>query len=497
MKKILSILCIGAAVTMTANAQQALQEQNTYLMMPFGLSPSYTGLGGGTEIGLSYRNHWSGVVNSPARLGLLVSSAFSERVGMGLTASNFSGGIFSQNQVAINYTYHIPLSDENKLSLSMQASYHESSISNTHSNVDFASDPLLSSRMGLRQSIFNGGASALFSTSLVELGVYSPNLFRNTTQNENTYQLNFDQTMYGPAALFHAGIKKELGDGSILRITGIGRSQRALPFNYEASASYHLKQKVLLGASIRQQGLLGFHGGYTTGNVRFMYSYELPGSNIEGKMAQAHEVNLILVLGGSGSEEPGGSGNTKKKKNQVDDNTERIEKLNNNLQYQSDNFKKYKETTDGRLDNIESKLENISQAPPAPPSKPAPAPNKSMEERIRTLVDQYDQMNKPGIKADEKARIKASYDKEAEEINQQLSKDKKSLELIAGAFGVESNAKKVAAELNGKGVKASVFKRSDKELFYISAGSHKDIRKALEQKAALNTKGTYTWIYVK
>lgn len=496
MKKILSILCISAAASFTASAQQALQEQNTYLLMPFGLSPSYSGLSGGTEIGLNYRNHWSGVVNAPARLGLLVSSAFSEKVGVGLSASNFSGGIFSQNHVALNYTYHIPFSDENKLSLSMQASYHESSISSTNSNVDFGTDPLLASRAGLRQSLFNGGAAALFSTPLLEVGVYSPNLFRNTTQNENTYQLNFDQTMYGPAALFHAGIKKELGDGSMLRITGIGRSQRALPFNYEASLSYHIKQKVLLGASIRQQGLTAFHGGYTTNNVKFMYSYELPGSNIQGRMAQAHEVNLILVLGSSGAEETGG-GSNKKKKNQVDDNTERIEKLNNNLQYQSDNFKKYQEKTDGRLDEIETKLENVSKAPPAEPAKPAPTPSKSMEERIRTLVDHYDQMNKPGVKADEKAKIKAIYDKDADEINQQLTKDKKSLELIAGAFGVEANAKKVATELNGKGIKASVFKRSDKELYYISAGSHKDIRKALEQKAALNTKGTYTWIYVK
>lgn len=500
MKKKLIITAISALVTLGSWAQQPLQESNSYFLMPFGLSPAYSGLDGDISLGISYRNHWASVAGAPSRTGLLLGAAVSEKVGLGLTATNNTGGIFNQNNINFNYTYHIPFSDENKLSLSMQAGYSESSINSNRSNTDFSTDPLLAQRAGLRQSLFNAGAAAMFSSRMFDIGVYSPNLFGNQSRYEETYANNIDQTIYGTSALMHASFKAEMADGSMLRITGIGRTQKAVPFNYEFSAAYHIRQLILLGASVRQQGVVGIHGGYTAQNLKFMYSYEFPGGSISGQMANTHEVNLIISLPDKNLSD--GGKKAKKEQSKIEDNTERIEKLNNNVKFQGDKIKKNEERIDAlekRADEQDKKMEDLESAPRSTNPEPA-KPNVSvgnLGERISQLVETNTNMNKKGISATEKEKLQQEFNTNAASINDELSGSGKSIELIAGAFSKEEGAKKVVKQLKAKGVKATYFMRSDKKLYYITAGSHTDVKQAIQEKTRLNNKGTYTWLYVK
>lgn len=504
MKKQILTIIISSIMSIPAFAQQPLQESNTYFLMPFGLSPAYSGLEGDISLGISYRNHWTGVTGSPNRTGLLLGAAVSEKVGLGLTATNNSGGVFNQNNIRFNYTYHIPFSGENKLSLSMQAGYVESTVNSTNSNTDFSTDPLLAQRAGLRQSVFNAGAAALFSSKMFEAGVYTPNLFGNQSQNDETYANNIDQTLYGTSVLLHAGFKKEMADGSMLRLTGIGRGQRATPFNYEFSAAYHIRQMVLLGASIRQQGIFAVHGGYTTNNLKFMYSYEFPGSIVSGSMPTTHEVNLIISLPERNLNQKEASKKKKEKSPEqlkIEENEERLEKLNNNLQYQSDkiqsNTKRIYDLEE-RADAQDEKLKNVKNQSNTPGSPSTSGSGVSLGERISSLVEMNQEMNKKETSATEKALIKAEYDKEVTAINNELNNQNQTIELIAGAFSQESGAKKTVAQLKAKGVKANYFYRSDKKLYYVSAGSYKNVNEALTKKNSLNRRnGVYTWLFVR
>ena len=87
------------------------------------LNPAYAGSRGDLSIGLLGRTQWVGINGAPDTQTLNIHSAVGKQVGLGLSVIHDVIGPAEESNIAVDFSYTIPVSETGNLALGLKGTY--------------------------------------------------------------------------------------------------------------------------------------------------------------------------------------------------------------------------------------------------------------------------------------------------------------------------------------------------------------------------------------
>ena len=167
MKKNFLIILLLCVVTI-GNAQQ-LHTSSLYDMQGILHNPAMAGMTMKGMVGATYRNQWTGVSGSPQTATLFGSFALPEhKIGLGGYIYNDKTGPTSRTGIQLAFAKHIPLKNDAKLSLGIEARGLQYKIDYDKLQQTLGSDPVLGSNDNKFK--FDAGFGIAYSDKKIEIG---------------------------------------------------------------------------------------------------------------------------------------------------------------------------------------------------------------------------------------------------------------------------------------------------------------------------------------
>jgi type IX secretion system PorP/SprF family membrane protein len=161
---ILSVVILAASV----NAQQ-LQTSSMYDLQGMIHNPAMAGTSGKALVGVSYRTQWSSYSGSPKTATVFGSMALPQHnIGVGGYLYNDQTGPTSRTGLALAFAKHIPMPNDAKFSLGIEARGLQYSIDVSKLQQTLGNDPVLAS--GNNKFKFDAGFGVAYTAKNFEVG---------------------------------------------------------------------------------------------------------------------------------------------------------------------------------------------------------------------------------------------------------------------------------------------------------------------------------------
>lgn len=268
-----------------ANAQQEGQITQ-FMYNQLSVNPAYAGSRGIPSLMAIYRGQWLGFKGAPKNLQASFNAPlFADRVGFGLTISNLSLGVTNSWEVAMAYSYHIPLSETNSLRFGMQGSMRNLSI-------DFL-DPSVIIRQDDDPSILedntsqfkgNFGAGVYFTAKQFYTGISVPHIY----PTEIGFNSDLDLPLIAKESAhvyFIMGTLFPINSTVDFKPSMLLKYVKNAPIDFDINLSVVLSKQIHLGASYRLGGDSGAESIdltalYQVSNLGFGIAYDFTLSDI-------------------------------------------------------------------------------------------------------------------------------------------------------------------------------------------------------------------------
>lgn len=168
MKRYIAFFLLAGAA-LSASAQQ-LQTSSMFDMQGVIHNPSMAGATMKGMIGATYRSQWSGLSGSPKTATVLGSVELPEhKIGLGGYIYNDKTGPTSRTGIAVQFAKHIPLANDAKFSLGIEARGLQYAIDRAKLSATLGSDPALGTADNRFK--FDAGFGASYTGKKLQLGV--------------------------------------------------------------------------------------------------------------------------------------------------------------------------------------------------------------------------------------------------------------------------------------------------------------------------------------
>jgi len=299
--KNITLVRVSVVVFFMALYQSVLGQQDSqytqYMYNTETVNPAYAGSRGVLSFTGLYRTQWVGINGAPETMNFSVNSPVGERVGLGLSFYNDEIGISTENNIALDFSYTLPMNDDDLyLSFGLKAglnildvdfsklnpndvtdpSFHPSN------NIDGQVSPIIGVGLYLRNK--DKWYVGLSVPSFLETDHYDEVAISSAKEKMHFYLIGgyvFDMSSdwkFKPAILLKAV------DGS--------------PLAADVSANFLYAEKLTLGAAYRWDsalsGLLGFQ---VSRNIMLGYAYDYDLTDISDYSSGSHEIFLRFELG--------------------------------------------------------------------------------------------------------------------------------------------------------------------------------------------------------
>lgn len=274
------------------NGQQyALYTQ--YMFNGLAINPAYAGSNEALNVTAFSRRQWTNVEGAPTTTGVSAHTPIKkESMGLGLIIAKDKITIFNQTSVNLTYAYHVPLAENKKLSLGLQAGFAHHNASYTSLTSKTPDDPArAASDINTWSPSF--GTGAYYYTNRFYAGLSIPYLASNllrtkNIRNEIHYQNNyFFATGYVMSLSPHVQFKPNL----------LVKYMAGNPIQVDLNANFLFKEVLWAGASLRSLNALSFLTQVNlTEQLKFGYSYDINLGPLSGLSKGAHEFVISYLF---------------------------------------------------------------------------------------------------------------------------------------------------------------------------------------------------------
>ena len=469
MKKVFVLIIAVYSFSLTVNAQR-LPESEQYLINKFALSPSYAGL---SDIGVfaGFRKQWTDISGSPTSKFININGPLSnKKVGVGATIISDETDIFTHFFASLSYAYHLKIAEDHTLSFGISAAAFESRIDLTKivTETPIFNDPIIAAKQSFSETVFNAGASLLYTFKGLNVGVNVPILFdsKSLYNREN----KIDEFMLTRHYIGHASMDINAGSTIMVVPYVIVKATDYSPLDYQISALIKYNKQVWLGAGYRSDGGMGISAGFILSNQFIMnYTYEFMGKGILGKSSGTHDINLGIYFGKEIK---------KLKENQlaIEAKTDSVATVSNNLKKDVTTVAKDQQQNKNEHVNYDSQLEVLQQR------------LNDAELELGNLKNKYS-----GIELDQKKQV---INKEIKDIESDLQDMGGQFFVIVESFKFKENAEKALGIWKTKGIDVNMAFNETRQWYYIYVGKFLSYDEASKLKAKLAEKNIQNWIYL-
>ncbi len=296
--KIISTI-IGITASLGLFAQQDVSFSQ-YFFNPLYINPAYAGSRGVFSGTMVYRTQWVGLEGAPTTESVGMHGMVpNSNVGLGLQFYNDNTGPLTTTDVSAIFAYHLPLSDDMKLSFGIEGCMDNLSIAMNRIALENQADPTFNA----------GSASAWVPDANAGLYLYKDRFFAGFSV-KHLLQPNFG--MEGDysstsAQLYRtyyltSGFVTNFSENLGIRPSILLKYVQGAPIDLDIDASLIFYNKLYLGAGLRTDKRIDVNGmdnivvlsvEYDVANlIRFGYSYDFYPSHDGNYMYGTHEIML-------------------------------------------------------------------------------------------------------------------------------------------------------------------------------------------------------------
>ena len=255
------------------------------------LNPAYAGSRGDLSIGLLGRTQWVGIDGAPDTQTLNIHSAIGNRVGLGLSVIHDQIGPLEESNLALDFSYTIPVSESGNLAFGIKGSYNFTSFGVTHPLQE--NDAVLDQREN--ESYPNVGAGAYYYTDKFYAGFSVPNILENYTYDikdlvvqDVSDKIHFFGTL---------GFLFDIGDNVKFKPSTMIKMVQGSPISIDLNGSLFINDLFEIGLSWREgDSIDALIGVQATPSIRVGYAYDHTINNLGDYNSGSHEIMLLFDL---------------------------------------------------------------------------------------------------------------------------------------------------------------------------------------------------------
>lgn len=246
--------------------------------------PSVTGLSGGSVV-LSHKRLWTELQGAPVTTFAAVHTRVKQdRLGIGGSIYYEEANILQNVHASLSTAYHLPLSSKFGLSFGLAGEAYQSRLNTEGKYIPDVTDPTIANfDDGLKADVAFG---MNLHHDLYRVGVSVNRLsVATSTEKQETSLLSSYSTAYVSGFLpVRSGLDR-------IEPTLVYRQQAGGESQLDAMLFYDYKQTLILGASYRTGGILGFSTGYNFEN-RFVlgFTYETLTGDFSSDTGGSYEI---------------------------------------------------------------------------------------------------------------------------------------------------------------------------------------------------------------
>jgi len=247
MKKIITTIALGI-LSLGAFAQQDAGF-SMYFFNPVYINPAYAGSRELISGSLVHRSQWVNMPDAPTSQSLSIHSAIpNSRIGLGFQAYNDKIGPMKNSGLSLTFAYHLPVSDDAKLSFGISGMANNISIAINKINIDDKNDPSYTNNSS-SSIVTDGSAGLYFYKKRFYAGLSATHLLQTKfglTDISGANNAKFFRQYY-----LTSGIVLPINTQVDFRPSILVKYVKAVPALGEVDAAFIFYQKLILGAGFR------------------------------------------------------------------------------------------------------------------------------------------------------------------------------------------------------------------------------------------------------
>ncbi len=272
-------------------AQQEFQ-YTQYMYNTVAINPAYAGTRGVLSLSSIFRSQWVGLNGAPRTMQLSAhGSLYSNRIGLGFSASNDIIGPSSETTISTDYSYTIRLSRDTKLSLGLKAGWNFYNVDFNKLNIKDPDDPSMEGNVNTNAPVF--GFGAYFHGDSWYAGISVPNTLESKHYDEFTLTTVSKKAHIYIISGYIFDINRDWTFKPAIMIKGTSGA----PVSIDLSSNFLYLEKFTFGASYRWNnsisGLLGFQA---SDKVMIGYAYDYDTTELGNYNSGSHELFLRFEL---------------------------------------------------------------------------------------------------------------------------------------------------------------------------------------------------------
>lgn len=290
MRRLAIILGFIGYMASVSTAQQ-LPQISQFMLNNYAINTAFAGKDSLIEARMLNRYQWTGITDAPRTFNLSFQGRLKNpKVGLGGIVFTDNAGPTRRMGVNLSYAYHLNLTENWKLGLSVAAGALQFSIDGTRIELDEEDDPALYSQLR-SQLVFDASFSALVYRENFYVGVTLPqllqnelDLFESLSEEDNKLEDHYYVT---------AGYRYDINDTWSVEPAILAKYVSPAPLKTDFSMRVIYGNKVWLGSTYRTQDAIAFFLGYNYNNqLSIGYSYDMSTTEIRSFSASTHELTL-------------------------------------------------------------------------------------------------------------------------------------------------------------------------------------------------------------
>ena len=278
MKKLYVLLCAFFIISSIKSYAQQDPQYTQYMYNMNVVNPAYAGSKESLNIGLLYRDQWSGFEGAPRTFTFSAHSPVGDKTGLGLSAISDENGPVQETNVYVDFSYTLDFGNSRKLAFGLKAgaTFHDVGLA----GLDLQNQDDVAFAQNINDTYPNIGAGFLYYTDNWYVGVSVPNLLQSTHLDADPDGREFgNEEMHYFAT---AGYVFQLTENTKFKPSTLVKSSFESPLSFDVNANFLFYDRFEIGASYRyEDAVSGLASVRATDWVQFGFAYDHSISDID------------------------------------------------------------------------------------------------------------------------------------------------------------------------------------------------------------------------
>ncbi len=288
---------IGVTVLLLSTSESAFAQQDPqftqYMYNTTQINPAYAGSRGVMSIFGLYRTQWVGLDGAPKTANLSVNTPLgNSRMGLGVSFTNDVIGVMDENNLSIDLSYTVDLSERFKLSFGMKGTANLLNVDYTKLNIYNPGDVAFQENIE-NQFSPNIGAGLYVHSDKTYFGLSVPN-FLSTDRYEDNAVSTMKQKMN---FYLIGGHVFDLSSSLKFKPAFLAKAVEGAPIQLDLTANFLINEKFTVGAAYRWDASVSGLVGFQVSDGLFIgYTYDTDTTKLARYNSGSHEIFLRFEL---------------------------------------------------------------------------------------------------------------------------------------------------------------------------------------------------------